>query len=89
MVSHHPTNFGDHSHCGNRDIIFFIAEEENSRCSHFNPFCGNPVEFIFQKNNKPIVFFNNRNIVSFIESCCGKGAAIENEAIRETMKKTE
>ena len=42
-----------------------------------------------KKNNKSIVFFNNRDIVSFIESCCGKGTAIENEAIREAMKKTE
>ena len=44
---------------------------------------------MFQKNNKLIVFFNNRDIVSFIESCCGKGTAIENEATREAMKKNK
>ena len=31
----------------------------------------------------------NRDIVSIMESCCGKGTAIENEAIREAIKKTE
>ena len=35
---------------------------------------------------KSIVFFNNRHIVNFIESCCSKGTAIENEAIREVIK---
>ena len=35
-------------------------------------------QFMFRKKNKSIVFFNNRDIVSFIESRCGKGAAIEN-----------
>ena len=50
------------------------------------------IEFMLQKKKKKeksVVFFNNRDIVSFIESCCGKGTAIENEAIREAMKKTE
>ena len=42
-----------------------------------------------KKKEKSVVFFNNRDIVSFIESCCGKGTAIENEAIREAMKKPE
>ena len=37
MVSHHPAKFGDHRHCGSGDIIFLVAEEENSRCSLFNP----------------------------------------------------
>ena len=37
MVSHHPAKFGDHRHCGSGDIMFLVAEEENSRCSHFNP----------------------------------------------------
>ena len=42
MVSHHPTKFGDHRHCGSGDIMFLVAEEENSRCSRFNP----PLMFI-------------------------------------------
>ena len=37
MVSHHPTKFGDHRHCGSGDIMFLVAEKENSRCSRFNP----------------------------------------------------
>ena len=37
MVSHHPVKFGDHRHCGSGDIMFLVAEEENSRCSRFNP----------------------------------------------------
>ena len=44
--------------------------------------CGNPWSLCSEKNNKSIVFFNNKDIVRFIESCCGKGTAIENEAIR-------
>ena len=35
MVSHHSAKFGNHEHCGSGDI-FLVAEEENSRCSHFN-----------------------------------------------------
>ena len=35
MVSHHSAKFGDHRHCGSGDM-FLVAEEENSRCSHFN-----------------------------------------------------
>ena len=37
MVSHHSAKFGGHSHCGSGDIMFLVAEEENSRCSRFNP----------------------------------------------------
>ena len=37
MVSHHPAKFGGHRHCGSGDIMFLFAEEENSRCSRFNP----------------------------------------------------
>ena len=48
---------------------------------------GNSQSLCSQKNNKSTVFFNNRYIVSFIVSCCGKGTAIENEAIREAMEK--
>ena len=36
MVSHHPAKFGDHRHCGSGDIMFLVAEEENSKCSCFN-----------------------------------------------------
>ena len=36
MVSHHVAKFGDHRHRGSGDIMFLIAEEENSRCSRFN-----------------------------------------------------
>ena len=46
------------------------------------------IEFMFRKkSNKLIVFFNNRDIVSFIESCCGQGTAIQNEANREAVEK--
>ena len=42
MVSHHPAKFSDHRHCGSGDIMFLVAEKENSRCSCFNP----PLQFI-------------------------------------------
>ena len=37
MISHHLAKFGDHRHCGSGNIMFLLDEEENSRCSHFNP----------------------------------------------------
>ena len=37
-----------------------------------NSLGGNPYSLRSEKNNKLIVFFNNRDIVSFIERCCGK-----------------
>ena len=42
---------------------------------------------MFQKNNKSIAFFNKRDIVSFIERCCGQITAIRNEANREAVGK--
>ena len=33
MVSHHSAKFGGHRHCGSRDIMLLVSEEENSRCS--------------------------------------------------------
>ena len=36
MISHHPTKFPGHKHCGSEDTMFLVAEEENSRCSCFN-----------------------------------------------------
>ena len=33
MISHHPVKFGGHRHCGGGDIVFSVAEEEDSRCS--------------------------------------------------------
>ena len=38
-----------------------------------------------KKNNKLIVFFNNRDIVSLIESCCGQSTAIQNKVNREAV----
>ena len=43
--------------------------------------------YVPKKTDKSIVFVNNRDIVSFVESCCGKGTSIENETIREATKK--
>ena len=37
MVSNHPTKFGGHRHWGSEDIMFLVVEEEDSRCSRFNP----------------------------------------------------
>ena len=37
MVSQNPANFGGHAHYGNGDIMFLVVEEEDSRCSRFNP----------------------------------------------------
>ena len=37
MVSHDSAKFGDHRYCGSGDITFLVAEEENSKCSRFNP----------------------------------------------------
>ena len=47
------------------------------------------VEFLFQKNNKSIVFYNKRDTVSFIESCCGHSTAIQNEANKEAIEKKQ
>ena len=49
MVSHHPAKFGDHRHCSSGDIMFLVAEEENSRRSRFNP----PLLF-----NSPLLFIS-------------------------------
>ena len=43
MVSHHLAKFGDHRHCGSGDTLL-VADEENSRCSRFDP----PLMFIFK-----------------------------------------
>ena len=37
MVSHHPAKFGNHRHYGSEDIMFLVAEKENSRRPRFNP----------------------------------------------------
>ena len=37
MVSRHPANFGAHRHCGSGNVMVLVSEEENSRCSRFNP----------------------------------------------------
>ena len=37
MVGHHPAKYGDHRYCGTKDIMFLVAEEENSRCSRLIP----------------------------------------------------
>ena len=42
MVSQHPGKFGDHTRCGSGDIMFSVVEEEDYRCSCFNP----PLRFI-------------------------------------------
>ena len=33
MVSHHPTTFGGHRHCGSEDVILIGGNEEDSTCS--------------------------------------------------------
>ena len=43
--------------------------------------------YVPKKNNKSIVYFNNRDIVGFIESRCSQSTAIQNEVIKEVMKK--
>ena len=37
MVSHYPAKFGDHSHCGSRDMMFLEVEGKDSTCPRFNP----------------------------------------------------
>ena len=37
MVSNHPAKFGGRRRCGSEDIMFLVVEEEDSRCSRFNP----------------------------------------------------
>ena len=37
MISQYPAKFGGHRHCGSGDIMILVAEDENSRCSNFNP----------------------------------------------------
>ena len=34
-VSHHPTKFGGHRHCGSGDV-FLMVERQYSTCSHLN-----------------------------------------------------
>ena len=50
-------------------------------------FAGIHRVYVPKKNNKLIVFFNNRDIVSFIESCCDQSTVIQNEANREAVEK--
>ena len=45
------------------------------------------IEFMFQKSNKPVLVFNNKDIVGFIENRYSQGAAIQNQVFREAMKK--
>ena len=52
-----------------------------------NTLCGIHRVYVPKKNNKSTIFFNNRDIESFMKSRCGKGTAIESKAIREAMKK--
>ena len=33
MVSHQPTKFGSHRHCGSGDIMFLVIEVQDSTCS--------------------------------------------------------
>ena len=52
MISHHPAKFDDHRHYGNGDIMFLVAEEENSRCSYFNlPLLFNPPLLFISKGH--------------------------------------
>ena len=37
MIIHNPAKVGGHRHCGSGNIMFLVDEEENSRCSRFNP----------------------------------------------------
>ena len=37
MVSHNPAKFGGRRKSGSRGMMFLVVEEENSRCSRFNP----------------------------------------------------
>ena len=53
MVSHHPAKFGDHGHCGSGDIMFLVAEKENSRCSRFSPsLLFNPPLLVISKGHR-------------------------------------
>ena len=36
MVSHQPDKFGDHRHCGSRDIIFLVVKVQDSICYRLN-----------------------------------------------------
>ena len=36
MVSHHPAKFRGLRHCGSGDIMFLVAEEQDSTCSPLN-----------------------------------------------------
>ena len=37
MVNQQPAKFGGHRYCGSGDIIYLVAEEEDSTCSLLNP----------------------------------------------------
>ena len=45
------------------------------------------IEFMFQKSNKSVLVFNNKDIAGFIENRYSQGAAIQNQVFREAMKK--
>ena len=49
MVSYHPVMFGDLRRCVSGDIMLLFSDEENSRCSRFNP------PFLF---NSPLLFIS-------------------------------
>ena len=51
MASHHSAKFGKHRHCDSGDMLL-LAEEENSRCSHFNlPLLFNPSLLFISKGH--------------------------------------
>ena len=49
MVSHHPGKFGDHKHCGSRDMMFLVVEGQDSICNHLNL----QILFISKTHGKP------------------------------------
>ena len=54
MVSHHPAKFGDDRNCGSGDLMFLVVQEENSRCSRFNPL------LLF---NPPLLFISKGHVL--------------------------
>ena len=71
MVSYHPAKLCDHRHCGSGDIMFLVAEEENSRYSLFNPplLFNLPLLFISKGHGLKVKWFENglkmtKNLIS-------------------------
>ena len=49
MINHHSAKFGLHRHCGSGDMVFVVAEGQDSTCACLDP----PLLFIYKVHGMP------------------------------------